>query len=459
MNSDTETPSENDFSFWNDRELKFRVLILGRANAGKTTILERLTGANMDEAEVWRDGEILPGQAWICLSHDSHSVEAGSVTELSTVQQFVDKRSLAVRDVQHQLHVIWICLPLDDCRELFESERDIFRLLKGAAPLVVIFTKQDGAVSKETSQLLMDFPENTCSRSARKEARRKAELEVINRVKELEGELMSMGLVDNATAFLTTSGMEMPTVDADKSCQQLIDLTEECLTGPRIKTLLSIVWGRNLLKRGFWCLYWTLRSNTSDEGVKLGSGAPRMWSMIREICIQMVSDMTGCKSSSFHSAYSLCSLVLLCVCIVLCESATLLSACSLCSLKITKHLESLVSSLFHMPDPTPTDLHVLAIAVLLIIVFHAVHRSVLTSVSHTTADWIQTVASFIEDNKVPLHEKANNITAQIAAIVGEMKHRNIIPSLNLHYLPWKLSDKEATTFATELSQAIQANLM
>jgi GTPase SAR1 family protein len=62
MTSDAETPSENDLSFWNDRHLKFRVLILGRANAGKTTILERLTGATMDEAEVWRDGKILPGQ-------------------------------------------------------------------------------------------------------------------------------------------------------------------------------------------------------------------------------------------------------------------------------------------------------------------------------------------------------------------------------------------------------------
>jgi GTPase SAR1 family protein len=62
MNSDAEILSEDDLSFWNDRHLKFRVLILGRANAGKTTILERLTGASMDEAEVWRNGEILPGQ-------------------------------------------------------------------------------------------------------------------------------------------------------------------------------------------------------------------------------------------------------------------------------------------------------------------------------------------------------------------------------------------------------------
>jgi hypothetical protein len=62
MNSDVKTPSENDLSFWNDRHLKFRVLILGRANAGKTTILERLTGATIDKAEVWRDGKILSGQ-------------------------------------------------------------------------------------------------------------------------------------------------------------------------------------------------------------------------------------------------------------------------------------------------------------------------------------------------------------------------------------------------------------
>jgi GTPase SAR1 family protein len=62
MNSKAETPSENDLLFWTDRHLKFRVLIVGRVNAGKTTILERLTGATMDEAEVWWDGKIFPGQ-------------------------------------------------------------------------------------------------------------------------------------------------------------------------------------------------------------------------------------------------------------------------------------------------------------------------------------------------------------------------------------------------------------
>ncbi|KAJ7689091.1 hypothetical protein B0H14DRAFT_3051396 [Mycena olivaceomarginata] len=112
-----------------------------------------------------------------------------------------------------------------------------------------------------------------------------------------------------------------------------------------------------------------------------------------------------------------------------------------------------------MPGPKPTDVPVLAVAVLMMVVFHAVQPSVLTLASPTAKDWIQTVASFIEDNKVPLHEKANTIIAQVAAIVGEMKHRNIIPQLNLLHLPWYFPDKKATIFATELSQSIVANLM
>jgi hypothetical protein len=94
----------------------------------------------------------------------------------------------------------------------------------------------------------------------------------------------------------------------------------------------------------------------------------------------------------------------------------------------------------------------------MMVVFHAVQPAVLTLAS-SPKDWIQTVASFIEDNKVPLHEKANTITAQVAAIVGEMKHRNIIPRLNLRHLPWKFPDREATILANELSQCIVANLM
>jgi hypothetical protein len=95
----------------------------------------------------------------------------------------------------------------------------------------------------------------------------------------------------------------------------------------------------------------------------------------------------------------------------------------------------------------------------MMVVFHAVQPDVLTLVSPTVKDWIQTVASFIEDNKVPLHEKANTITAQVAAIVGEMRRRSIIPRLDFRRPPWEFADEEATIFATALSQCIAVNLM
>jgi hypothetical protein len=95
----------------------------------------------------------------------------------------------------------------------------------------------------------------------------------------------------------------------------------------------------------------------------------------------------------------------------------------------------------------------------MMVVFHAVQPAVLTLASSTPKYWIQTVASFIEDNKVPLQEKANTITVQVAAVVGAMKHRNIIPQLNPQHLPWEFSDEEAIILATELSQFIVANLM
>ncbi|KAJ7253195.1 hypothetical protein C8J57DRAFT_1349098 [Mycena rebaudengoi] len=112
-----------------------------------------------------------------------------------------------------------------------------------------------------------------------------------------------------------------------------------------------------------------------------------------------------------------------------------------------------------MPTPSPSDVHVLTVAVVMMVVFHAVHTGILTLPRPARTNWIETVASFIKDNKVPLYEKVNTITAQVAAIVGEMKHRNIIPRLNPLHLPWKFSDKKATIFATELSQSIEANLM
>jgi hypothetical protein len=77
------------------------------------------------------------------------------------------------------------------------------------APLVVIFTKRDGAVAKVTQSIKDNSSsrESTFSRASKKQARDKADIEVAKRVKEREEELSQLSQANSAIAFLATSGM------------------------------------------------------------------------------------------------------------------------------------------------------------------------------------------------------------------------------------------------------------
>ncbi|KIJ29971.1 hypothetical protein M422DRAFT_36747 [Sphaerobolus stellatus SS14] len=273
---DVHTADSDDLEFWRLRRLRFRVLVLGRANAGKTTILERIAGASIGEAEVWRDGERLPGQIVKGQSdrglhnvkdeirfpsrpgfvfHDSRGFEAGSSEELDGARRFVEDSSAAT-SLREQLHAIWMCLPLDEARELFDTEKEAFSWARGHIPLVVIFTKCDGAVDKVTSQIISSTSESSSGRAFRKEARKSAEIRVTTHIKEREEELRQLGQVNSAIAFLATSDMAELTDASESACANLIKATEEGLAGPKLKTVLALVWGCNVLKNGFWCFFW-----------------------------------------------------------------------------------------------------------------------------------------------------------------------------------------------------------
>jgi len=172
--------------------------------------------------------------------HDSRGFEAGSSEELSTVRKFVEDRSSTVSKLWMQLHAIWYerCFKLNSLkhssgcvcrlttlasclirkRNLSVGSREPVsnkKLLTGLhfyshiAPLVVIFTKRDGAVDKVTSQIIQDNSSSsggTISRSFKKQARAKAEIEVTECVERREEELKQLSEANSAVAFLTTSG-------------------------------------------------------------------------------------------------------------------------------------------------------------------------------------------------------------------------------------------------------------
>ncbi|KDQ16502.1 hypothetical protein BOTBODRAFT_30838 [Botryobasidium botryosum FD-172 SS1] len=155
----------------------FRVLVMGRANAGKTTILKAVCGTTEAPQVYNKRGRRIQAKKSILLPtsrrgvhnienelrfrsnpgfvfHDSCGFEAGATEELEMVRAFINSRATE-RSVHKQLHAIWFCLPTDhDARMLTAAELDFFdRCNTGKVPVIAVFTKFDSLDSKAFQEL------------------------------------------------------------------------------------------------------------------------------------------------------------------------------------------------------------------------------------------------------------------------------------------------------------------
>ncbi|KIJ35992.1 hypothetical protein M422DRAFT_180049 [Sphaerobolus stellatus SS14] len=150
----------------------FRVLILGRANAGKTTILQKVCNTT-EQPEIFDT----QGQKANCLLifsqrgahnincemifksntrfifHDSSGFEAGGSSEVQTVKVFIAQRARK-KSLSEQLHAIWYCIPMDNPRPITVTERSFFSTVgTGKVPVIVVFTKMDALDTKEWKKI------------------------------------------------------------------------------------------------------------------------------------------------------------------------------------------------------------------------------------------------------------------------------------------------------------------
>ncbi|KAH8988983.1 hypothetical protein EDB86DRAFT_2808159 [Lactarius hatsudake] len=140
-------------------KIRFRVLIIGRANAGKTTILKRVCETT-ESPVVYRGGEEVRGPTFLqrgehtiddqlvfsnhrgYIFHDSRGIESASKEELDILQGFI-RRKCQEKQLRDKLHAIWYCVPMDNQRPGLD-----LRFLKDICPdqnvpVVVVFTKYD----------------------------------------------------------------------------------------------------------------------------------------------------------------------------------------------------------------------------------------------------------------------------------------------------------------------------
>ncbi|KAG6913273.1 hypothetical protein DXG01_008235, partial [Tephrocybe rancida] len=137
-----------------DKYTHFRILVIGRANAGKTTLLKRVCNTTEEPCIYDDEGKNLRGIHDInrpfsfasnpkFIFHDSPGFEAGDEAQLKTVQEFIKKCAKAT-EVHDQLHAIWFCFAPDVSRFLLNLEMDFFNQERaGKAPAIAVFTKFD----------------------------------------------------------------------------------------------------------------------------------------------------------------------------------------------------------------------------------------------------------------------------------------------------------------------------
>ncbi|KAG9034780.1 hypothetical protein FRB95_012601 [Tulasnella sp. JGI-2019a] len=137
---------------------RFRILLVGRSNAGKTTILKALCGHT--DTPIVHDGhgqlisspdslnptigrgvhdieyEITYPTKPKFVFHDSCGLESGSGIEMRKIVDFITTRK--------ELHFVWVCVPLDDERPTLT----LFDLHAGEVGMIFVFTKFDGLEAK-----------------------------------------------------------------------------------------------------------------------------------------------------------------------------------------------------------------------------------------------------------------------------------------------------------------------
>ncbi|KAF9458274.1 hypothetical protein BDZ94DRAFT_1284923 [Collybia nuda] len=159
LNSNAKKIKKNSLK---EKAERFRVLIIGGANAGKTTILKKICNTT-DQPEIYNsygsriDGSTLEpnitrGEHDIknemifrsnstLVFHDSQGFEAGGTDEFRKVKDFVTDCAKSKR-MKNQVHVIWYCVAMDDDRPITYAEEQFFSVSgTGKVPVVVVFTK------------------------------------------------------------------------------------------------------------------------------------------------------------------------------------------------------------------------------------------------------------------------------------------------------------------------------
>ncbi|KAJ7501552.1 hypothetical protein B0H11DRAFT_1992123 [Mycena galericulata] len=257
----------------------FRILIIGRANAGKTTILKKVCNSGVEPVVFSPSGEridptIVEGSAKRgehsisnelifksnpqFIFHDSRGFESGSPVEMNQVRAFIEERA-ATTQLSKQLHAIWYCLPTDSNRPLLAAEEWFFKIPgsgdeqfskisgTGKVPLIVIFTKFDGLVTKAFGRLRREGKDLDAAHAGKAE---------------LAQEMLTTNYIDRLKKAMVVPSAYVRLEDMrlqESSCVELMNTTANTLNDNTLRLLFVSVQQNNI----DLCIRWAVKGTVT----------------------------------------------------------------------------------------------------------------------------------------------------------------------------------------------------
>ncbi|KAF8262506.1 hypothetical protein EI94DRAFT_678588 [Lactarius quietus] len=219
--------------------IQFRVLIIGRANAGKTTILQRVCETtespiiyrgnkevklhpSMNRGEHRIDDELVFSNHQGYVFHDSRGIESGSIEELGILQDFI-RRKCGERKLRDRLHAIWYCVPMDNHRPQLDLKfyKDICP--DQNVPVIAVFTKYDQFL-RNVEMHLVDYPDESLDSD-------------VSQVAEKRFQEQYLHLLGDDIGFVRLEKMHRP----NKRCSDLIEKTATALNDDVVALMLLAV--------------------------------------------------------------------------------------------------------------------------------------------------------------------------------------------------------------------------
>ncbi|KAF7296888.1 hypothetical protein MIND_00920600 [Mycena indigotica] len=208
---------------------KYRVLVAGRLQAGKTTLINTLCGTTCESGQEDIEREFSHERL---LLHDSAGYQGVSYN-IRLVKTFLDKRGLA-RTFAERVHAIWYCICTDSGMHLAPGDLHFFdNDIAQQVPVIAVFTRYRGLVTSAYADLRMTLRRVEAKEKRFEKARELLQLEYVAPLQKLRYP---------PTAFVQIDDL----LDETTTLEHLIQTTLALMTGETLRPMVLSVRQTNL---------------------------------------------------------------------------------------------------------------------------------------------------------------------------------------------------------------------